>query len=87
MKDIEAIQMSEIRYVEGYEIESGIPIPVKHKNKSLLLAMEVGQSAVLSHSELQGIRIRAKKMNIKIITEKIGNNKHRFWVQEKGERA
>ena len=33
--------MSKIRYVEGYKIESGIPIPAKHKNKSLLLAMEV----------------------------------------------
>ena len=77
--------MGEIRYVEGYKIESGIPIPVKHKNKSLLLAMEVGQSAVVNHSELQGIRINAKKMNIKIITTKISNNKHRFWVQEKGE--
>lgn len=77
--------MGEIRYVEGYKIESGIPIPVKHKNKSLLLAMEVGQSAVVSHSELQGIRINAKKMNIKIITTKLSNDKHRFWVLEKGE--
>jgi len=79
--------MGEIRYVEGYKIESGIPIPVKHKNKSLLLAMEVGQSAVVSHSELQGIRINAKKMNIKIITTKLSNDEHRFWVQEKGESA
>ena len=47
--------------------------------------MEVGQSAVVSHSELQGIRINAKKMDIKIITTKISNNTHRFWVQEKGE--
>ena len=79
--------MGEIRCVEGYEIESGIPIPVKHKNKSLLLAMEVGQSAVVTHSELQGIRINAKKMNIKIITTKLSNDEHRFWVQEKGESA
>ena len=77
--------MSKIKYVEGYKIESGIPVPVKYKNKSLLLAMEVGQSAVVNHSELQGIRINAKKMGIKIITNKLSSNSYRFWVQEKGD--
>ena len=77
--------MDNIKYVEGHKIESGIPIPNKHKNKSLLLAMKVGQSAVVSHSELQGIRINAKKMGIKIITNKVSSDSHRFWVQEKGD--
>jgi len=70
-----------------FEIEKGIPIPPKrncdHTNpngiRMVLVNMDVGESIVVSKTQLQTARIYAKTINIKIETRKIEDNKYRVW--------
>lgn len=74
------------REVNGFLIESGVPIPRKGGNKfertglmKVLQELQVGDSVVLEEKRRANAGTAADRLGIKVLTRKVEEGKIRLW--------